>query len=67
MTGEQLLRSLRNLIKPAGEYVPVDRLAFPRPCKGYDEAGKNAIHPADGLPQCAWCGWPKTRHKAKPC
>jgi hypothetical protein len=30
-------------------------------CDDYDAAGAGAMD-ADGCPQCAWCGWPKSFH-----
>lgn len=43
-----------------GEYIP------PEPgsavCHEYDEAGIDAMD-ADGFPQCAACGWPKSFHR----
>lgn len=43
-----------------GRFIP--SIAGQLCCNIYDPAGKGAIHPEDGLVQCAGCGWPKTAH-----
>lgn len=36
-----------------------------RPCDEYDPAGPGAGKEADGHPQCAGCGHPKTKHSKR--
>lgn len=46
-----------------GMFIPPMDGPLGQLCSEYEPAGTGAIHPADGLIQCAACGHSKTEHE----